>query len=158
MSWCTNLNQLYWGRELAYGCKQIGKTRFSLGIDINQGLNHNKMHLLGNFERHADLWYRHGGLIHPIIQHIFTTNITPIVHKLIKWEKWNFPLTEKLPSRTLMKRLTWPRRVYKIRRQNSIWQKIYKKSNESMWDCDETSKNRSLLFMSGNELTTTHFV
>ncbi len=80
------------------GCKQISNTRSSLGIDINQGLYRNKMHILGSFERYANLWYKHGGPIHPIIQHIFITNINTIVHKLIRWRgDEEFPIDWKVP-------------------------------------------------------------
>jgi hypothetical protein len=73
------------------------------------------MHLFGRPKKDANLGYKHGGPIHPIIQYIFTTNINIVVHKLIEWRgEDKSPIHKRAPSRTMMRKITWFRRVYKV--------------------------------------------
>jgi hypothetical protein len=65
-------------------------------------------------------------------------------------------LPKELVSRTLIRKVARPKRVYTIKRQISAWKKK-KKYNENLRDCNGTLKDESLLLMSGNEFTIAHY-
>jgi hypothetical protein len=78
------------------------------------------MHFFSDLEGLANIGCKHRGLIHPI-------NNTSSLRTLIKLftnssngeEKMNFPLPKELVSRTLIRKVARPKRVYTIKRQIS---------------------------------------
>lgn len=75
------------------------------------------MHFFGRPKKDANIGYKHGSPIHPIIRYIFTTNINIVVHNINSSngeEKTNLLFIKELPSRTVMRKITWLRRIYKV--------------------------------------------
>jgi len=113
--WCKDYEWIFWGKTNTYGCRKIHNWRLCLGANINQGLNSSMMQSICSLKGFVDLGYTHKGPIHPIIQHVFITNINRLVHKFIGWWGGDESSNVQRTLGTLTRRVTWLRRVYRIK-------------------------------------------
>ncbi len=126
-------------------------------LDINLGLNHNKMHFLSNFKGPTSLGYKHRGPIHPIVQHIFIMNINNVVHKLIGWKGKNkSPSNWRAPIKDLLKKIARWKEFAKLKDRFQL-KKKKKEFSEILWDYDGTFRNGSSLLVTSNEFIA-HFI
>jgi len=80
-------------------------------IDLNSSM----MQSICSLKGFVNLGYKHRGPIHPIIQHIFIPNINRLVHKFIGWWRGNeYPNSQRTLG-TLVRKVAWLKKVYKIK-------------------------------------------